>query len=121
MQLYTNLANSVSEGSAFNPLPSDIRAFYEQAQALLKHPLLELTGGVVVSVAFGFADAIGEFKYRCDACSILRDHVHLIIRVVSSIRVASGAPSKPEALGHLEYFLMYKHQDAPPLEVGCDA
>ncbi|MEX0745920.1 MAG: UxaA family hydrolase [Phycisphaeraceae bacterium] len=33
--------------------------------------------------------------------------------------VASGTPSKPEALGHREYFLMYKHQDTPPLSVGC--
>ncbi|MFT3789452.1 MAG: UxaA family hydrolase [Tepidisphaeraceae bacterium] len=37
------------------------------------------------------------------------------------VRVARGEPSKPEALGHREYFLMYKHQDAPPLEVGCRA
>src|SRR5581483_686650 len=34
------------------------------------------------------------------------------------VRVASGQPSKPEALGHREYFLMYKHQDTPPLEIG---
>ncbi len=34
-------------------------------------------------------------------------------------RVASGEPSKPEALGHREYFLMYKHQDTPSLDVGC--
>ena len=33
--------------------------------------------------------------------------------------VASGAPSKPEALGHREYFVMYKHQDTPELEQGC--
>jgi len=37
------------------------------------------------------------------------------------VAVASGAPSKPEALGHREYFVMYKHQDTPPLEVGCRA
>lgn len=33
--------------------------------------------------------------------------------------VAAGQPSKPERLGHREFFLMYKHQDAPPLEAGC--
>ncbi len=33
--------------------------------------------------------------------------------------VAAGQESKPEALGHREYFLMYKHQDAPSLEAGC--
>lgn len=37
------------------------------------------------------------------------------------IRVAAGAPSKPEALGHREYFIMYKHQDTPPLTAGCRA
>lgn len=33
--------------------------------------------------------------------------------------VAAGTPSRPEALGHREYFVMYKHQDTPPLQVGC--
>jgi altronate dehydratase large subunit len=37
------------------------------------------------------------------------------------VRVASGQPSKPEALGHREYFVMYKHQDTPSLEAGCRA
>jgi altronate hydrolase len=35
--------------------------------------------------------------------------------------VASGEQSKPEALGHREYFVMYKHQDTPQLEAGCRA
>jgi altronate hydrolase len=35
--------------------------------------------------------------------------------------VATGQPTKPEALGHREYFLMYKHQDTPSLEAGCHA
>ena len=37
------------------------------------------------------------------------------------VSVASGSPSKPEALGHREYFVMYKHQDTPSLEAGCRA
>lgn len=37
------------------------------------------------------------------------------------ITIAAGAPSKPEALGHREYFVMYKHQDTPSLEAGCRA
>ena len=37
------------------------------------------------------------------------------------VRVAGGEPSKPESLGHREYFVMYKHQDTPPLEIGCRA
>jgi altronate hydrolase len=35
--------------------------------------------------------------------------------------VASGRESKPERLGHREFFLMYKHQDASSLEAGCRA
>jgi altronate hydrolase len=35
--------------------------------------------------------------------------------------VAAGLPSKPEALGHREYFVMYKHQDTPELTAGCRA
>jgi altronate dehydratase large subunit len=37
------------------------------------------------------------------------------------IQVATGKPSKPERLGHREYFIMYKHQNTPPLSEGCRA
>jgi altronate dehydratase large subunit len=37
------------------------------------------------------------------------------------IGVAAGAPTKPEQLGHREYFITYKHQSTPPLETGCRA
>lgn len=37
------------------------------------------------------------------------------------VRVASGGKSKPEQLGHREYFIMYKHQDTPSLAAGCRA
>jgi altronate hydrolase len=36
-------------------------------------------------------------------------------------RVAAGEPSKPERLGHREYFIMYKHQETPALDAGCRA
>lgn len=36
-------------------------------------------------------------------------------------RIAAGEPSKPEALGHREYFITYKHQDTPTLAAGCRA
>jgi altronate hydrolase len=37
------------------------------------------------------------------------------------LRVASGHATKPEKLGHREYFIMYKHQDTPSLAAGCRA
>jgi altronate hydrolase len=36
-------------------------------------------------------------------------------------KVASGELSKPEKLGHREYFIPYKHQDTPGLLEGCRA
>lgn len=36
-------------------------------------------------------------------------------------RTTSGEPTKPETLGHREYFIMYKHQNTPSLEQGCRA
>jgi altronate dehydratase large subunit len=36
-------------------------------------------------------------------------------------RVAAGEASKPEQLGHREYFIMYKHQNTPTLAAGCRA
>jgi altronate hydrolase len=41
--------------------------------------------------------------------------------VALTIETARGMPTKPERLGHREYFVMYKHQDTPPLEIGCRA
>ena len=37
------------------------------------------------------------------------------------VETARGAPTKPELLGHREYFVMYKHQDTPGLAAGCRA
>lgn len=37
------------------------------------------------------------------------------------VAVASGQQSRPEALGHREYFIMYKHQNTPSLSGGCRA
>lgn len=35
--------------------------------------------------------------------------------------VAAGAATKPESLGHREYFIPYKHQNVPSLTEGCRA
>ena len=37
------------------------------------------------------------------------------------VSVASGQLTKPEQLGHREYFVMYKHQNTPGLTAGCHA
>jgi len=35
--------------------------------------------------------------------------------------VAGGQKTRPEAIGHREYFIPYKHQDTPGLQQGCRA
>lgn len=37
------------------------------------------------------------------------------------VRIAAGAQTRPEQLGHREFFIPYKHQDTPGLEAGCHA
>ncbi len=60
-----------------------------------------------------------------DAGAILRGERTLdqaaleLLRLVCDI--AAGTMSKPEALGHREYFIMYKHQETPSLDAGCRA
>jgi altronate hydrolase len=36
-------------------------------------------------------------------------------------KTAAGEATKPERLGHREYFIMYKHQETPSLAAGCRA
>ncbi len=43
-------------------------------------------------------------------------------RLRSLVRdIASGEQSKPESLGHREYFIMYKHQDGPGADSRCQS
>lgn len=37
------------------------------------------------------------------------------------VRTAAGERTRPEVLGHREYFIMYKHQNMPGLAAGCHA
>ena len=58
-------------------------------------------------------DTGGVFNGRVsldDASADLRDLI---------VNTTRGKPTKPEALRHPEYFIMYKHQSAPSLNEGC--
>jgi REP element-mobilizing transposase RayT len=62
------------------PAGRDIKSFYEQAQIVLKRPLLSFAPLEFEIVANAIGDAIDEYKYTCYACAIMPDHVHLLIR-----------------------------------------
>ena len=81
-------------------------------------PLIKVTGN-----SNTFSRMRGDMDF--DAGAILDGRQTLDeagLSLLSLVReVAAGSRSKPEALGHREYFLMYKHQDTPSLAAGCHA
>jgi REP element-mobilizing transposase RayT len=50
-----------------------------EAKRALKYPAVRFSGRQALAVAHGFARARTEGGYRVHACSILPDHVHLVI------------------------------------------
>ena len=73
----------------------------------------------------GFLPSLVELSERFAAAPKRRPHALHTLYVsplkALTVDVARGTPTKPERLGHREYFIMYKHQDTPPLEIGCRA
>ena len=61
------------------PAGREVRAFYEQAAAVLRHPLLTFDAARA-TVGAAFAEVIAEQRYTCYACAIMPDHVHILIR-----------------------------------------
>jgi REP element-mobilizing transposase RayT len=84
---------------AVQPPSSKIRAFYQKASTVLKHPLLRFSEGDVAVLAASFAETIRERRYTCYACAIMPDHVHLLIRrhremgheMIAAFQADSGA------------------------------
>jgi len=81
-------------------------------------PLIKITGN-----SRTFQNMKGDIDFDAgrvlDGCSTLDQAAADLAALVA--QTAAGAPTKPEALGHREYFIMYKHQDTPSLEQGCRA
>ncbi len=62
------------------PAGKVVRAFYEQAAGVLKHPLLKFEETARLEVARAFADVIDRERFTCYACAIMPDHVHILLR-----------------------------------------
>jgi altronate hydrolase len=81
-------------------------------------PLIKITGN---SSTFNAMQEDMDF----DASGVLTGELtwDMSTKLLSELvaRVAAGEPSKPESLEHCEYFVSYKHQDAPSLAQGCRA
>src|SRR5258706_8082704 len=62
------------------PASRDIREFYEHVRTRLMFPLFELSSKDMDCVAEAFRTVIAQERYTCYACSVMPDHVHLLIR-----------------------------------------
>lgn len=62
------------------PASREIREFYEEAKPFLKYPLVTFRPADFSMIAQAFAEEITAQKYTCYACSIMPDHVHILIR-----------------------------------------
>lgn len=71
-------ATTVTTRRSLAAAPHDIHA-REAAKRSLKYPPVVLTGVQARSVGIGFATACREGPYAAHACSILPEHVHLVI------------------------------------------
>ena len=81
-------------------------------------PLIKVTGN---SRTYARMSADMDFNAGCvlDGSATMDEAAERLAQIVAT--TAAGEPTKPEHLGHREYFVMYKHQDTPSLEAGCRA
>ncbi|HTU17112.1 MAG TPA: transposase, partial [Gemmataceae bacterium] len=62
------------------PANRDVRRFYEQAAALLRHRLLSLGEEARQEIASVWEGVIENERYTCYACAIMPDHIHILLR-----------------------------------------
>ena len=62
------------------PPGKEVQAFYEQAQKMMKYPVLEFGVTEIAAIAQSFQEEIGKQHYTCYACAIMPDHLHILIR-----------------------------------------
>jgi hypothetical protein len=62
------------------PARSEIQEFYDRADQVLKHERLLLTDNEIEFVGECFCQTIRKRNYTCYQCSIMPEHVHLLIR-----------------------------------------
>jgi hypothetical protein len=65
---------------AVQPPSRVIREFYDEARSVLKHPLLTFGPNDLTIIAGAFRKVILDQRYTCYGCSIMREHVHALIR-----------------------------------------
>jgi REP element-mobilizing transposase RayT len=62
------------------PARAKVREFYDKAKPLLQFPIIRFDVRQRNAIADSFANVICNHQYKCYACTIMPDHVHLVIR-----------------------------------------
>jgi REP element-mobilizing transposase RayT len=96
------------------------RALREAAKLALKYPPVHFDGHQALSISQGFATAIAEHGYRVHACSILPEHVHIVVarcdrsieRIVAHLKAKATSQLNRDGLHPLAAFS--SEPDGPP-------
>jgi REP element-mobilizing transposase RayT len=62
------------------PSNKEIHAIHQQAQEILKHPVLTFDEDEIALLGKVIGEVIAEKGFTCYACAIMPDHIHLLIR-----------------------------------------
>lgn len=62
------------------PAGGVIRDFHNQAEEVLKFPILRFAASDVGIIAYSIGEVVRQEIYTCYACAIMPDHVHVLIR-----------------------------------------
>ena len=79
-------------------------------------PLIKITGNTQTFRRMAEDMDFDASRVLAGECTIPQAGGELLDLVT---RTAAGELTKPERLGHREYFITYKHQDTPSLSAGC--
>jgi REP element-mobilizing transposase RayT len=112
-------ATKVTTRRSLAARPHD-RALREAAKLALKYPPVHFDGHQALSISQGFATAIAEHGYRVHACSILPEHVHIVVarcdrsieRIVAHLKAKATSQLNRDGLHPLAAFS--SEPDGPP-------
>jgi REP element-mobilizing transposase RayT len=62
------------------PPGREIRQFYDDAVAVLRHPRLTFDAAAREEIGKAFDEVITAHRYTCYACAVMPDHIHLLLR-----------------------------------------
>jgi len=103
------------------------QALRQAAKQSLKYPPVCFDGHQALSVARGFAMAIAEADYRIFACSILPEHVHLVVarcdrpveRIVTHLKAKATAQLNLDGRHPLAGFASRRRDTPTPWAENC--